>query len=318
MKSLAAFAMFFACLAFSSATRAADTADSPSYMQKMFGKQEDFPELKKKRRLLSNEITRLEEDSRQLENLINQLTPLVDDAEGELSKLSYRYAEINAAIAEKEGQPEPEDSAKTPEQKGRNSGKNAPKNSTATAKSKSKFLLGSAYEDTPIEALREYKSTNERRRNEIANNQKTLQRAKDSLKEKRDAMSKKQEELYEMDERIAHALNVGSEQYIYRTVVSLIFAVIVFYLVLQFFKIVQGNDEVKKSIFAGDAGIQFITLFSIVIAVILFGILEILGANELSALLGGLSGYILGKSAPKAPPPCPHAAHPAPAEPPVH
>ena len=37
------------------------------------------------------------------------------------------------------------------------------------------------------------------------------------------------------------------------------------------------------------------TLFSLVIAIILFGITEILQAKELSALLGGISGYILGR-----------------------
>ena len=43
-------------------------------------------------------------------------------------------------------------------------------------------------------------------------------------------------------------------------------------------------------------GIQFITLFALVIAIILFGITGILEGKELSALLGGLSGYILGRS----------------------
>jgi hypothetical protein len=62
-----------------------------------------------------------------------------------------------------------------------------------------------------------------------------------------------------------------------------------------FFWIAFSNDEVKKAIFSNEAGIQFITMFSIVIAVILFGIIGILESKELSALLGGLSGYILGK-----------------------
>jgi hypothetical protein len=38
-------------------------------------------------------------------------------------------------------------------------------------------------------------------------------------------------------------------------------------------------------------------MFAIVIAVILFGIINILESKELSALLGGLSGYILGRKA---------------------
>jgi hypothetical protein len=53
---------------------------------------------------------------------------------------------------------------------------------------------------------------------------------------------------------------------------------------------------VRLSIFSQQTGIQFITLFSLVIAIILFGILGILEAKELSALLGGISGYILGRA----------------------
>jgi hypothetical protein len=57
------------------------------------------------------------------------------------------------------------------------------------------------------------------------------------------------------------------------------------------------DDKVRQEIFSGQAGIQFITLLSLVIAIILFGITGILEGKELSALLGGLAGYILGWSA---------------------
>lgn len=41
--------------------------------------------------------------------------------------------------------------------------------------------------------------------------------------------------------------------------------------------------------------LQFIALFVIVIAVIIFGLLKILGGSELAAILSAISGYILGK-----------------------
>ena len=47
--------------------------------------------------------------------------------------------------------------------------------------------------------------------------------------------------------------------------------------------------------FSNQQGLQFITLFSLVIAIILFGVLKILEAKELSALLGAISGYVLGR-----------------------
>jgi hypothetical protein len=43
--------------------------------------------------------------------------------------------------------------------------------------------------------------------------------------------------------------------------------------------------------------LQFITLFSLIIAIILFGLTDVLQGRELAALPGGISGYILGRSA---------------------
>jgi len=77
---------------------------------------------------------------------------------------------------------------------------------------------------------------------------------------------------------------------------SIAFAIMVAIVITGFFWIAFSNEDVKKAIFSNEAGIQFITLFSLVIAVILFGIIGILESKELSALLGGLSGYILGKA----------------------
>jgi uncharacterized BrkB/YihY/UPF0761 family membrane protein len=77
---------------------------------------------------------------------------------------------------------------------------------------------------------------------------------------------------------------------------SLVFSLLVAIVIVGFFVIAGSNNEIKKIIIANEAGIQFVTVFSIVIAIILFGIIGVLESKELSALLGGLSGYILGKS----------------------
>ena len=58
----------------------------------------------------------------------------------------------------------------------------------------------------------------------------------------------------------------------------------------------QVKEAIAETIFSGEKGIKFVTLFLIVIAIILFGIMGILEGKELSALLGGLSGYILGRA----------------------
>jgi hypothetical protein len=66
-----------------------------------------------------------------------------------------------------------------------------------------------------------------------------------------------------------------------------------------FYVIAWYKQGVATTIFAGELGMQFITLFLIVIAIILFGIMGTLEGKELSALLGGLSGYILGRAGTK-------------------
>jgi hypothetical protein len=65
--------------------------------------------------------------------------------------------------------------------------------------------------------------------------------------------------------------------------------------ILGFFTVAFRDKAVASAIFSNQTGIQFVTLFSLVIAIILFGITDILQAKELSALLGGISGYILGR-----------------------
>jgi hypothetical protein len=52
-------------------------------------------------------------------------------------------------------------------------------------------------------------------------------------------------------------------------------------------------DTIKTLI--SDGGLQFVTIFILMIAIILFGILNILEGKELAAILAGISGYILGR-----------------------
>jgi hypothetical protein len=93
-------------------------------------------------------------------------------------------------------------------------------------------------------------------------------------------------------------------------------------------EIPQAEKELALlAIFSGQAGMQFVTLFSLVIAIILFGITSILEAKELAALLGGLSGYILGRvtaerqpvtapgTAPQPASPAPPSTSPVPVQP---
>lgn len=101
--------------------------------------------------------------------------------------------------------------------------------------------------------------------------------------------------LREVESKIAVMLNKDNREFTFRVWVSLAFCAIVLILVLVFNNsISRGN--IHKEVFSGEKGIQFIALFLIIVAIILFGLMNILESKELSALLGGLSGYILGRA----------------------
>jgi hypothetical protein len=108
-------------------------------------------------------------------------------------------------------------------------------------------------------------------------------------------LSQKQRELSNVENKITNFLSLEVNVQRFKREVSLYFAGLVAIVIIGFFYIAHGDEKVRQAIFSGTAGIQFVTLFSLVIAIILFGITTILEGKELAALLGGLSGYILGR-----------------------
>ena len=82
----------------------------------------------------------------------------------------------------------------------------------------------------------------------------------------------------------------------FKTTMSICFVVLIGILLASFFLIIylKSDNSLSKDLLSG-YGLQFITLFVLIIAIILFGILDILKGSELAAMLSGISGYILGK-----------------------
>lgn len=109
------------------------------------------------------------------------------------------------------------------------------------------------------------------------------------------AIAAKERDLLTIESQISEALARDVVAQNFKSQISLYFALLVGFMILCFFGVAFFDAEVRVTIFSGQAGIQFITLFSLIIAIILFGITGILGDKELAALLGGLSGYILGR-----------------------
>jgi hypothetical protein len=270
----------YAAEAAAPAAAATPSGSSASFLGgKIFGKAENFTELNKERRRNVAEISALEADIRNLEQELAQLVRDSERSKEELFFLTNQLADINAELARRqEGNKGPRIVV----------GRRDPK--TDRPMSPAEFL---ASQDS--DRLQQEKKRVEQRQKDLSDKSTRIVTLQTELRKKHQDLDAKRTSNAELEERIAASLNIESNRYVYRSVISAIFALIVFYLMLRFFQIVSSDADVKKSIFSGEAGIQFITLFSIIIAVILFGILEILGSNELSALLGGLSGYILGR-----------------------
>ncbi len=98
-----------------------------------------------------------------------------------------------------------------------------------------------------------------------------------------------------IDSAIGELMLSSSDESQFRLQMGLGFLVLVTLLIVCFFIFASRSGSMRE-ILRDDRGLQFITLFSLVIAITLFGLLNILEGKELAALLGGLSGYILGRS----------------------
>jgi hypothetical protein len=100
--------------------------------------------------------------------------------------------------------------------------------------------------------------------------------------------------------QIDSALAPEYQQQDFRRTISIVFSILIALLLSIFFLIVykRSDQTLSKDLLSGN-GLQFITLFVLIIAIILFGILGILQGSELAAILSGISGYILGKGTQK-------------------
>jgi hypothetical protein len=113
-------------------------------------------------------------------------------------------------------------------------------------------------------------------------------------------MEKVKQDIYDCRSQIDSALAPEYKEQEFRTNISICFTILIGILLFVFFFIVykKSDGNLAKELLSGN-GLQFITLFVLIISVILFGILSILQSSELAAILSGISGYILGKGVPK-------------------
>jgi hypothetical protein len=107
-------------------------------------------------------------------------------------------------------------------------------------------------------------------------------------------MMETQRKLRTVESNLTRLTDIEIVRQDFKSRVSLYFAILVALVIIAFF-LAALDPKIRHRVFSPQSAIQFVTLFSLVIAIILFGILGILESRELSALLGGLSGYILGR-----------------------
>ncbi|MCB0713544.1 MAG: hypothetical protein KDD67_14550 [Ignavibacteriae bacterium] len=93
-------------------------------------------------------------------------------------------------------------------------------------------------------------------------------------------------------------LSIELSQQGFKKSLSLVFAGLIGLLITLFFYVIfKSNDKETRDNLLSNNGLQFVTLFVLIIAIILFGILSILEGKELAAIISGIAGYILGKGA---------------------
>ena len=104
------------------------------------------------------------------------------------------------------------------------------------------------------------------------------------------------QDIFQAEQAIFQSLSPETRDQDFRMWVSLTFSGLIAILLFSFFWIIyKRSDKSLSKAMLTDSGLQFVTVFILIIAIILFGILSVIGGSELAAILSGISGYILGK-----------------------
>jgi hypothetical protein len=104
------------------------------------------------------------------------------------------------------------------------------------------------------------------------------------------------QDIFQAEQAIHALLSPEFRDRDFRIRISLTFSGLIAVILFAFFLIVCRRSDVSLSrLLLSSSGLQFITVFVLIIAITLFGILNVLGGSELAAILSGISGYILGR-----------------------
>jgi hypothetical protein len=105
-----------------------------------------------------------------------------------------------------------------------------------------------------------------------------------------------QKDIFLAEQAIYASLSPEFRDQDFRVWISLTFSGLIAVILFSFFLVIyRRSDSSLCKLLLSSSGLQFITVFVLIIAIILFGILKVLGGSELATILSGISGYILGK-----------------------
>ncbi|WP_395341946.1 hypothetical protein PN836_020495 [Ningiella sp. W23] len=153
----------------------------------------------------------------------------------------------------------------------------------------------SAEEEQSIKAALSYIDIDEDSIKRLERDMRKLQEDEQRIQKLSNDLLSYENTLTAIELKLGNMFNLEKERNSFRMMTSIAFVALVAIVIVGFYIIALKKENIAESIFAGEKGIQFVTIFLIVISIILFGIMGVLESKELSALLGGLSGYILGR-----------------------
>ena len=149
------------------------------------------------------------------------------------------------------------------------------------------------------ELLLEYGAKNQNKTfSESWNNvHKSLSDNSDSINERlKNNLKIVRRDIWQADYLVYNLLEPEMRQQRFRMMVSMAFIILVAMLLFMFFFTIyrKSGKNIYRQLL-GSSGLQFVTIFVLIIAIILFGILGVIEGSELAAILSGISGYVLGK-----------------------
>ncbi len=106
------------------------------------------------------------------------------------------------------------------------------------------------------------------------------------------------DDLTRSEDAIDAALRSENRDMLFKAAITAFFSLLIGVMIYRFFQAIHDGAGPKVGgLLLSDGGLQFVTIFVLIIAIILFGILNILEGRELAAILSGIAGYILGRGA---------------------